>query len=141
MPRGSRAKIRRTPRAWKIMIFAVGTSVAMGVKAGSPALSTIADVPLPGGATRFDYQSLDPKTRKLYLSHMGDGELVVFDTQTRTVTTHLPGFPTVTGVLAVPELHRVFASVAGNHEVAVMDTETLKVVARVPAGQFTDAVA
>jgi DNA-binding beta-propeller fold protein YncE len=141
MPRGSSAKIRRTLRAWKVMIFAAATLVATDLNAGSPALSTIADVPLPGGATRFDYQSLDPKTKKLYLSHMGDGELVVFDMQTRTVATHIPGFPTVTGVFAVPELHRVFASVAGNHEVAVVDTETLKVVTRVPAGGFPDGLA
>jgi hypothetical protein len=36
-------------------------------------LKTVADIPLPGGATRFDYQSLDPATGRLYLSHMGGG--------------------------------------------------------------------
>jgi DNA-binding beta-propeller fold protein YncE len=115
--------------------------LAIDVNAGQPSLSTIVDVPLPGGATRFDYQSFDPKTKMLYLSHMGDGELVVFNTQTRTVTAQLAGFPTVTGVLAVPDLHRVFASVAANHEVAVVDTEALKVVARIPAGKFPDGLA
>jgi len=63
-----------------------------------PVLTTIADVPLPGGATRFDYQSMDPGTRTLYLSHMGDGELIAFDMPARKVIAHLPGFPTVTGV-------------------------------------------
>jgi DNA-binding beta-propeller fold protein YncE len=121
--------------------LAVCALLTIDVNAGPPSLSTIVDVPLPGGTTRFDYQSFDPKTHTLYLSHMGDGELVVFNTQTRTVTAHLPGFPTVTGVLAVPELHRVFASAAGNHEVAVVDTEDLKIVARVPAGKFPDGLA
>ena len=129
MPKGSSAAL------------AVCALLAIDAHAGSPSLSTVADVPLPGGTTRFDYQSFDPKTKTLYLSHMGDGELVVFDTQTRTVTAHLPGFPTVTGVLAVPELHRVFASAAGSHEVAVVDTEALKIVARVPAGKFPDGLA
>jgi DNA-binding beta-propeller fold protein YncE len=115
--------------------------LAIGSHAGPPALSTVVDVPLPGGATRFDYQSFDPKTKTLYLSHMGDGELVVFNTETRTVTAHISGFPTVTGVLAVPELHRAFASAAGSHEVVVLDTETLKIVARVPAGKFPDGLA
>jgi DNA-binding beta-propeller fold protein YncE len=109
--------------------------------AGPPSLSTVVDVPLPGGTTRFDYQSFDPKTHTLYLSHMGDGELVVFNAKTRTVTASLSAFPTVTGVLAVPGLHRVFASAAGSHEVAVLDTETLKIVARVPAGTFPDGLA
>jgi DNA-binding beta-propeller fold protein YncE len=115
--------------------------LATPAQAGSPVLSTVADVPLPGRATRFDYQSFDPITKTLYLSHMGDGELVVFNTEVRKVTAHLPGFPTVTGVLAVPELHRVFASVAGNHEVAVVDPEALKVLARIPAGRFPDGLA
>jgi len=117
--------------------------VAMGLGAGSPAptLVTVVDIPLPGQPSRFDYQSFDAKTRTLFFAHMGDGELVVFDTAARKVTAHLPGFPTVTGVLAVPELHRVFASVPGNHEVAVVDTDSLKVVARIPDGEFPDGLA
>jgi DNA-binding beta-propeller fold protein YncE len=129
MPRGSSAAL------------AVCVLLSFDVAAGPPSLSTVVDVPLPGGTTRFDYQSFDSKTHTLYLSHMGDGELVVFDTQTRTVKAHIPGFPTVTGVLAVPDLHRVFASAAGSHEVAVLDTEALKIVARVPAGKFPDGLA
>jgi DNA-binding beta-propeller fold protein YncE len=121
--------------------FVVGALLAIHSRAGSPTLSTIVDVPLPGGATRFDYQSFDPKTKMLYIAHMGDGELVVFNTQTRKVIANLSGFPTVTGVLAIPELHRVFASAAGSHEVAVLDTEALKIVARVPAGKFPDGLA
>ena len=53
----------------------------------------------------------------------------------------LPGCPTVTGALAVPELHRVFAGVAGNYEVAAVDTEAMKVATRIPAGQFPDGLA
>src|SRR5205085_9853411 len=84
-------------------------------------LKTVADVPLPGGATRFDYQSFDPSTGRLYISHMGDGRLVVFDTKARKVTADLDGFRKVTGVLFVPNLNRVYASAAGSHEVVVVD--------------------
>jgi YVTN family beta-propeller protein len=112
-----------------------------GAATGASVLSPVADVPLSGHATRFDYQSFDPRTNRLYLSHMGDGELVVFDTQVRRVVTSLGGFPTVTGVLVVPELHRVFASAAGSHEVVIVDTETLKTLARIPAGEFPDGLA
>lgn len=104
-------------------------------------LSKVVDVPLPGRATRFDYQSFDPTTNRLYFTHMGDGELVVFDTVKREVVANLPGFPTATGVLVVPELHRVFVSVARHHEVAVLDTQSLKVLARVAAGNFPDGIA
>src|SRR5215470_9953952 len=104
-------------------------------------LKTVADVPLPGGTTRFDYQSLDPKTGRLYLSHMGDGNLVVLDIKTNKVLANIPGFPTVTGVLVVPALKSVYASVTHNHEVAVLDTEKLVVSKRIKDGKFPDGLA
>ena len=104
-------------------------------------LKTIADVPLPGGTTRFDYQSLDPTTGRLYLSHMGDGNVVVFDTKTNKVLANVPGFPTVTGVLVVPTLKSVYASVTRNHEIAVLNTERLLVTKRIKDGKFPDGLA
>ena len=104
-------------------------------------LEKVADIPLPGGASRFDYQSLDAAAGRLYFSHMGDGKLMVFDIKSEKVVTNLPGFPTMTGVLAVPSLKRVFGSVTKNHEVAVVDTESLTVIARIPDGQFPDGLA
>lgn len=104
-------------------------------------LKAVADVPLPGGTTRFDYQSLDPKTGRLYLSHMGDGHVVVFDTRTNKVLANIPGFPTVTGVLVVSALKSVYASVTRNHEVAVLDTEKLTVSKRIKDGKFPDGLA
>jgi DNA-binding beta-propeller fold protein YncE len=104
-------------------------------------LKKVADIPLPGGTTRFDYQSLDPNAGRLYFLHMDDGELMVFDTRTEKLVTHLPGFPIMTGVLVVPSLKRVYGSVTKNHEVAVVDTESLTIVARIPDGRFPDGLA
>jgi len=104
-------------------------------------LVRVKDVPLPGGATRFDYQSFDATTGRLYLSHMGDGDVVVFDTETDKVVANLRGFPTVTGVLVVPTLKTLYASVTGNHEIAVIDTEKLAVTKRIPDGKFPDGLA
>src|SRR5215831_972018 len=104
-------------------------------------LKTVADVPLPGGTTRFDYQSLDPNTGRLYLSHMGDGNVVVFDTKTNKVLTNVSGFPVVIGVLAVPALKSVYASVTRNHEIGVLDTEKLVVSKRIKDGKFPDGLA
>jgi len=104
-------------------------------------LKTIADVPLPGGTTRFDYQSLDPSTGYLYLSHMGDGTVVVFDTKIDKVLANVPGFPVVTCVLVVPALKSVYASVTRNHEIGVLDTEKLVVNKRIKDGKFPDGLA
>jgi YVTN family beta-propeller protein len=104
-------------------------------------LKTVADIRLPGGTTRFDYQTFDPGTGRLYLSHMGDGTVVVFDTKTNKVLANVSGFPVVTGVLVVPTLKNVYASVTRNHEIAVLDTEKLVVSKRIKDGKFPDGLA
>ena len=54
-------------------------------EAASAALALVADVPLPGPAKRFDYQSFDSTTGRLYIAHMRGDRLVVFDTRTGKV--------------------------------------------------------
>jgi DNA-binding beta-propeller fold protein YncE len=104
-------------------------------------LTLVADVPLPGPAKRFDYQSFDSTTGRLYIAHMRGDRLVVFDTRTGKLVASNEGFPGATGVWAVPELHRVYVSVTGRHEVAVVDDRTLAVVARVASVKFPDGIA
>src|SRR5713226_9050902 len=104
-------------------------------------LRVVADVPLPGSASRFDYQSLEPASGRLFISHMGAGQVVVFDVHAGRVIANLDGFPTVTGVLAVPAEHRAYASATGSHAVAVVHDSTLQTVARVPGPRFPDGIA
>src|SRR5437588_11942363 len=104
-------------------------------------LRVVADVPLPGSASRFDYQSLAPASGRLFISHMGAGQLVVFDVRAGRVIANLDGFPTVTGVLAVPVEHRAYASATGDHAVVVVDDSTLRIVARIPGPRFPDGIA
>jgi YVTN family beta-propeller protein len=108
---------------------------------GNLSLRTVSDVPMSGGATRFDYQSLDSNTGRLYIAHLGDGMMTVFDTNKQTIVGDVKSLPRVHGVLAVPELHRILASATGANELAVIDDQTLQVVARVPAGDYPDGVA
>ncbi len=98
------------------------------------------DIPLTGGISRFDYQTLDPQTHTLYLAHMGAGQIVAFNTQTERIYT-LTGYPGVTGLLVLPDRHRLYASVTGRHQVAVIDTQNLKALAWIPAGRFPDGMA
>ena len=104
-------------------------------------LRLVADVPLPGAAVRFDYQSFDPATGRLYISHMNADQLVVFDTRARTVVANLDGFGRVRGVFFAPERKRVYAAARATHEVVVVDAETLKVVARVAGVPDPDGIA
>lgn len=132
--------MHRTSRwQWALLTVFLGASAAL---ADPPSfLQLQQDITLPGDTSRFDYQSFDPQTGLLYISHMGAGQIILFNTQTGSVQAVLPGFPGVTGLLAVPELHRLFASVTGRHEVDVIDTQTLKPLAHIPAGNFPDGMA
>ena len=104
-------------------------------------LRVVTDVPLPGSASRFDYQSLEAASGRLFISHMGAGQLVVVDGRAGRVIGNLDGFPTVTGVLVVPTEHRAYASATGDHAVVVVDDSTLQIVARVPGPRFPDGIA
>lgn len=101
----------------------------------------VVDIPLPGRPVRFDYQSQDPQSGRLYISHMNDGHVVVFDTRTRKVVERVAGTPTVTGLLVVPELKKLYASVAGRRHVAVIDLDSLAVRATPGPIGFPDGLA
>jgi len=104
-------------------------------------LRTVADVPLPGAAVRFDYQNLDSASGRLYIAHMNADQLVVFDTASRKVLANLNGFARVHGVLAVPEINRVFATATGDHEVAAVDMSTLRTVGKSGPINYPDGLA
>lgn len=122
-----------------LVVATVSRAVPEEQKSGP--LQNVADVPMPGPAVRFDYQSLDQSQSRLYLSHMNANQLVVFDVRKREVIANLDGFPSVHGVWAVPELGRVYASATGEHKVAVVDMKTLKTIARVGPVTYPDGIA
>src|SRR5713226_4099184 len=113
----------------------------MSALGGNLPLRTLSDVPLTGGATRLDYQSLDSETGRLYIAHLGSDLMTVFDVNKQTVIGDVKDLKRVHGVLAVPELHRVYASATGSNELAVIDDSTFQIIARAPAGDYPDGVA
>ena len=127
-----------TPASWIAAPVSHGARSAGG---SVPALRAIADLPLPGPPNRFDYQSVDPATRRLYISHMNAGRVTVLDLDSGHVVKEVEGLPRVTGVWVVPAHHHVYASAAGAHEVAVIDDRSLAVVARIGGVRFPDGIA
>jgi DNA-binding beta-propeller fold protein YncE len=108
---------------------------------GSLPLRVLADVPLSGSTTRFDYQSFDSTTGRLYIAHLGSDLMTVFDVNKQTIVGDVKDLKRVHGVLAIPALHRVYASATGANELAVIDDQSLSIVARVPAGDYPDGIA
>jgi DNA-binding beta-propeller fold protein YncE len=106
-----------------------------------PPLRQVADVPLPGPPVRFDYQTFDPATGRLYIAHMNADHLVIFDVKSRRVLANLSGFTRVHGVLAVPSQHRVYASATGDHQVFALNAGTLQIVAHAGPVNYPDGLA
>ena len=98
------------------------------VAASTLPLKVLTDAPLNGGTTRFDYQSLDSASGRLYIAHLGSDLLTVFDVNKQTLIGDVKDLKRVHGVLAVPELHRVYASATGTNELAVIDDQSLSIV-------------
>lgn len=109
--------------------------------APSSGFRLVATVPLPGPANRFDYQSFDAASGRLYINHMNAGHLLVFNADSGKVTHEVAGLPRATGVLAVPTHHEVYVSAAGAHAVVILDDRTMKEVARVEGIHFPDGIA
>ncbi|HEX3101460.1 MAG TPA: YncE family protein [Pyrinomonadaceae bacterium] len=128
----------------KLVGFFVALCFMAGCADAQPAklpLQTVADVPLTGNATRLDYQSFDAPSGRLYIAHLADDMLTVFDVKTQKIVGDIKDLKRVHGVIAVPELRRVYASATGTNELAVIDDQTLKIIARVPAGDYPDGIA
>lgn len=124
-------------RPQTIVAFAFVVALA-GLK---HALLPVAGIPLPGTTSRFDYQSIDPRQRLLFIAHLGDSAVDVIDLRKNAVRTVIPNISQVHGVLVIPELGRVYATATGTNELAVIDERSLKVIARAPAGQYPDGLA
>ncbi|CAB3801965.1 YncE family protein [Pararobbsia alpina] len=117
------------------------TNTEEALEAQNLPLRKVADVPLGGKTTRFDYESFASGRHLLFIAHLGDSEVVVFNTDMSRVVGRVAGVSSVHGVLAIPELGRVYASATGDDEVVAIDMATLGVIARIPTGAYPDGMA
>jgi hypothetical protein len=123
-----------TPGGWRSPAVAATTQPKLGLK-------LVREIPLPGPPNRFDYQSFDPATGRIYMNHMNAGRTIVFDANNGRVITEILDLPRATGVWAVPAHHQVYVSAAGAHQVAIIDDRTLNITARVGDIRFPDGIA
>src|SRR5690348_3864730 len=78
-------------------------------------LRRVGELALPGGSTRFDYESLDPGHGLLFIAHLGDSQVIETDIRASHVVRVISGLADVHGVLVVPALHRVYATATGDN--------------------------
>ena len=137
--------------ARRLLLFAVCLLVAQACSAPASPIGrsdgasvsgyrVVRDVRLPGDTSRWDYQAYDAAAHRLYIAHLGAGEVVVFDTQRQNVVATIHDVAGVHGLGLAPDLHRLYASATGRNELAIIDTETFQRLTSVPAGDYPDGV-
>lgn len=95
----------------RLRLFLLFTCVACKHQIGAElSFSKVADIDLPGGSTRFDYQDLDATHGQLVLAHMNDDSVVVVDLAGSTVVAEIADVPTARGVVVAEEVDRIFVT-------------------------------
>ena len=112
-----------------------------GDRADVSGYKVIREIPLPGDTSRWDYQTYDPTTHRLYIAHLGQSQVIAFDTKAQRVIGVVDHVSSVHGLAVAPDRQRLYASATGSDQLAVIDTSTLKVIASVAAGSYPDGIA
>jgi len=91
-----------------------------------------------GGGEYFDYITLDPESRRVYLSH--GTEVLVVNADTGKEEGRISGLKRSHGVAVVPELGRGFISDGEQGKAIIFDLRTLKVVGEADAAADADCI-
>jgi DNA-binding beta-propeller fold protein YncE len=96
---------------------------------------------LTGGPVRFDYTALDVAHGRLFIAHMGAGEVIAVDVHTHAVVRTIGDLPDVHGVFVVPDKSRVYATATGRNQIVAIDEDSGTVVFRAPTDTYPDGLA
>ncbi len=125
----------------------VGFSVvcAIGLSLAAPAAMLAADGPykllkeIPvGGASSWDYCSVDPAGRRLYVSH--GTEVVVIDLDKDAVVGVISNTPGVHGLAVAADLGRGVTSNGRENKAGIIDLKTLATIAKLDTGGNPDGL-
>jgi DNA-binding beta-propeller fold protein YncE len=111
---------------------------ANGLSASLP-LVVVAETPLPGGSTRFDYQDIDRDQGHLVIAHMNDGTVDVVNLSDGSIAKVIPNVPRARGIVVAADVGLFFVTSSPNQLVEV-DNKTLAEVRRVTTGNGPDGV-
>src|SRR5436190_19860367 len=104
-------------------------------------LRQVSEMLLTGGPVRFDYTALDSERGRLFIAHMGAGELNEVDIHAHAAVRTLRGLPDVHGVIVVPDKRRVYATATGSNQVVAIDETSGQVLFRAPTDTYPDGLA
>jgi DNA-binding beta-propeller fold protein YncE len=97
---------------------------------GVPGYQVVRDIRLPGNTSRWDYQTDDPASHRLYIAHLGASQIVAFDTAQQAVAGVITGIANVHGLALATDLGRLFASATGDNRLVAIDPTRMAILDR-----------
>jgi YVTN family beta-propeller protein len=91
-----------------------------------------------GGDGGWDYLTVDPKARRVYISR--STHVMVVDADTGAVVGDIPDTSGVHGIALVPDAGKGYTSNGRASTVTVFDLKTLKALKQIPVGKNPDAI-
>jgi YVTN family beta-propeller protein len=120
-----------------LVIFFQTTALDAQTKSAAPGYHVVKQYKL-GGEGGWDYLMLDPKARRLYVSHAT--HVMVVDADSGAVVGDIPDTAGVHGIALVQDLNKGYTSNGRSSTVTVFDLKTLKVLKQIPVGKNPDAI-
>ncbi len=128
-------KTRFLPLVAAFSLLVPGT---VGAAAAAPASYQVLQKFTPGGEGGWDYLTLDPDARRLYISR--GTHIMVLDADTGKSIGDIPDTNGVHGIALAPKLGKGFTSNGRDNSVTIVDLKTLKPLGSVSVGQRPDCI-
>ncbi len=122
--------------AWLCVSLCLSLADSAGA-AEAPGYHVIEKIAI-GGDGGWDYLTLDPVTRQLFIAR--SNRVMVVDVDKEKLIGELPDTPGVHGVALVAKFNHGFTSNGGDSTVTVFDLKTLKAVKKITVGKRPDAI-
>ena len=139
--------MKTKPTVFRVVLVGILTMVYLSVivlagarpqREGAVGYHLIKTVKLNATGGGWDYLSIDPENRRLYVSQ--ESHVIVVNLDTDDVVGDIPKTPGVHGVAAAAEFGRGFTSNGDSNNVTIFDLKTLKMIGNAPTSDDTDAI-
>ena len=129
-----------SPRRFAICIFflLLGSLATAQPKVNYHLITKVPLSAAPGGKEYFDYLTMDPSARRLYLSH--GTEFKVLDADSYAVVGTISGLERCHGIALVKDLGKGFITDGSLGKVFIVDLAALKITGEVKAEPDADAI-
>jgi YVTN family beta-propeller protein len=124
-------------RKFVVLAAVLAITVAVGMAAPSSGYHLIKKVTVPG-VGGWDYVTVDPDARRVYIAHATQVEVLNADTFEQVGT--IPNVAGAHGVAVASEFGRGYASAGKSDSVIVFDLKTLKGLGEIKVGKKPDGI-